>query len=306
MQSLQDLWDEVEARVSALPEGRLMIDTMIANHWHVDFTEGAGPYGGADIANRRLMLRCDLGADYCVAAFPHEGFHVLQSEQCPEVGNFFHYMAEAKGEARPHRSDLILADPADFVAALNLMEIGAYAVGTDFVYRLADAGDDAALSAYRAMSPLCPVFDRMATVRGICDITIGGAVVMECAGGMSILPASRTAFAATIAGHAWYWNFHDQKTGRPIREEYHAHLLDNLSALCETRNTPYFNFLASGQISPRFRSLEREDFMKLGAGYRFNPFDMPGLTDIMSDGYRRSFGDRQQRCVETLRMAMMG
>jgi hypothetical protein len=181
-----------------------------------------------------------------------------------------------------------LAMPSDFLRAMNMMEMSAYAVHTDFASRLAgEAGDPGAYAALSASHGfLCDIYNQVVTMDGFEFIEYADKRVTDCGQGLMMLPHCKRDFAMAAAGYRWYWDGMIPATKNSTRYAYNDPLINMLEARCVFKSASYFALLAEGAIKPRFVNLERADIVRLGEGYRSNPLDMPGFEDVSSPCYR--------------------
>jgi len=171
--------------------------------------------------------------------------------------------------------------PYDFLWAMNMMEMAAYAVQTDFVHQLAArGGDDGPLKELkRHMCPFADIYEDVRNRRTIGRIGLENHTFMKDDLAEDIDPAFARDYATAAVGYFWFWGSSGQ--GSPLN--YNTHLVDAAHENGKARLTDQFNKAARGAS---FKTWDRADILRLGKGYTVNPLDVPGFDDVTTVPYR--------------------
>jgi hypothetical protein len=286
---------EAENRIRALPEGRAMIDFMYKQGYDIEFMDELDSVAAHDLVKKKIYFRSDADADTITAFLPHEIFHAMQFENLPEMRNFAQYTTRNPDYKPALLGDVLMPEPSEYLFALNMMEIAAHAVSTDFVCRLAsEAGDHAARRAYECHYPdMVDCYDKIFGSKDLPGLRSCDRMIANFRSVTSLDPNKDRARAATAAALHWFWQA-DLDTG-PARLHYNDSTIELLEDSCRRRLAPIFNLAGSGAARPAFAQFDRSDILKLGEGYSFNPLNVPGFEDMMSPDYRNEISEDNKR-----------
>jgi hypothetical protein len=211
------------------------------------------------------------------------------------------YFASTLKDIPGAKGDVYMPQPADYLWALNMMEIAAYAVGTDFVKRLGEAGDDGALSAYEHIcGPLSAAYDQVMGMETLRTLKIGDQKILDLGEHTKVAPEAKRAFAAATAAYYWFWNKDEDEKAAP-RDFYNDLHMIVAERVCRYRCAPVFRMAGRGQIRACFAEFDRADIEKLGEGYAaFNPLTVRGFNDIDGPEYRRDFTETNRQRIRAI------
>lgn len=205
---------------------------------------------------------------------PHEAMHALQFAACPDLLAFHSTIV---CDVPPPPSLPVMPRPYDYLWAMNMAEMAAYAVQVDFAHQLATRGeDDGALTALNArMGGLGRLYPQVIACEKIARLGVGKRLFMH--GTQDVLSAEQSRACATAAtGYLWFWAGVDTM-------HYNTHLVDAAAEKARNNLSAQFNMAAA---KPQFRKWARADIVRLGTGYPVNPLDVPGFDDVSTPPYR--------------------
>lgn len=262
-------------RVAAIPEGQALLAHLKAH----DYTLHLGPLDCAAclLPQDKILAVSDKANTEEMALFlAHESFHAVQFDNCPDLYAFF--VAAVCGG---HMPGVAVPRPYDFLWAMNMMEMAAYAVQTDFVHQLAArAGDDGPLNELkRHMRPFADIYEDVRHRRTIGRIGLENRTFMKDEQAEHIDPDFARDYATAAVGYFWFWG--SSGPGSPLN--YNTHLVDVAHDNGKARLSESFNRAAGGM---KFRTWDRADILRLGKGYNVNPLDVPGFDDVAAPLYR--------------------
>jgi hypothetical protein len=293
-----------EKRICALPEGRDMIKFLREAGYTVEYKDGLESAAAHDFVNKKIWVQRGVDEDALTAFLPHEIFHAMQYARAPEIARVTAYLGGMTDYKSGEKGQVELAMPADYLWAHAAMEIAAYAVGTDFVCRLASvAGDKAARRAYdRYCRDMSETYDEIMSLRTIKNLAVGTRLIADFGNGVKFVTDAQRGYAAAAASFLWFWSA-ITKDG-PVRLHYQDGAMKGIENNCRRRLAPIFRLAAEGDITFGFRELTRADILKLGEGYSFNPLDVPGFEDIAGPDYRRGFSDANKERIRNIEATM--
>jgi hypothetical protein len=289
-------------RICAIAEGQQLVSFLSDHDYQLHLMPLDSP-GGLLPDQKIMLLDAGQSADDMVVFLPHEAFHAVQFENCPDIRAF--YSAVVSGRPADKPGTLVLPRPRDFLWAMNVMEMAAYGVQTDFVFRLAAAGgDDAPLKLYKAYSPpLAKAYDGMMRSRDVREITIAGQTCLRVPDGEKIEDDFKRDYAAATASYFWYWGTATEE-GKPASLHYNDHLVRAAHNAATQKVSPLFNALAAGAVKPRLRACTSGDAVRLGRGYAVNPLDVPGFDDVSGAAYRNRISPENKQKLQVVARAL--
>jgi hypothetical protein len=262
-------------RVAAIDEGRALVSYLKDHKYSLHL---APLDCAACLVPDQKILAVDASrsTEEMALFLAHEAFHAVQFGNCPDLYAF--YVAAVCAGEMPGAP---VPRPYDFLWAMNMMEMAAYAVQTDFVHQLAErGGDDGPLKELkRYMGPFADIYEDVRHRRTIGRIGLENRTFMKDDLAEDIDPGFARDYATAAVGYFWFWG--SSGPGSPLN--YNTHLVDAAHENGKARLTEQFNRAARGV---NFRTWERTDIIRLGKGYTVNPLDVPGFDDITGAAYR--------------------
>jgi hypothetical protein len=287
------------ARIAAIPEGQGLVDALDRQDYRLHLMPLDTPAGLLPDM-RTVLVQDSLSEDDMVVFLPHEAFHAEQFANCPDLAAFHTYVVMAEqGSNPPPAGTITVPRPHDFVWGMNMMELAAYGVQTDFVFQLAErSGDDAPLARfYTRMKPLADTYAAVRDSNTLAELSGGGRCFLRADAGDIISPDFRRDYATAAAGYFWFWATKDCE-GTLMGLHYNDHLVDSANENSRARVSPLFNAMAAGQTRVAFRKWDAADVLRLGRGYPVNPLNVPGFEDVTTPPYRNRM---TRECAQRLR-----
>jgi hypothetical protein len=298
-------------RVSAVSEGAELIDFLRQSNYDLDI------FGPTDDHVRRAQAMChplhrkiyfheSSTLDQMAAYLPHEAFHALQFDQVPALVNFMGSVVTDTVTPSIYfdKSDVVeLIHPDDMLYAYNLLEMGAFAMQSHVISKMADAGDIAVHnSQIRANNSCLMLYESIMDTAGVASLTIGDRTIFN-SGAVNVLPKyGHRKVATAVTAYAWFWNAgHREEDGTESydRLTYNAGKAELTLKSVFNKRAPYFAMKEDGYRFD-FRPLERSEISLLGTGCGQQMFDIAEFDDITDAAYRTAMTPESRNTIDAI------
>ncbi len=296
---------QARERVSAVWEGAELINFLDDTGYHLVIRE----------LPKNIMASCNpvdriisfnsmtADADNIASTISHEAFHGLQFDQVPAFLNFDVCLLRHGDKPALYfdkKNPVDIMHPDDLIYANNLLEMGAFAMQSHIVNKMArEAGDDAArYAAIRFCNFSVSYYQRIYQMRDFSGLNLGDIEIISAPKQYVMAKYGREAVATAVTAYNWFWNdISDKKV--PSRYAYSASKSDFLLARIFNEESPYFAMKRAGYEFD-FQPLSKEQIRLLGTGCGQNMFSLPDFADVTSAAYRQ---EMSAQCRENIAKA---
>lgn len=252
--------------------------------------------GGIDWFGEEITVSDQLNAADMASVIVHEAYHGMQLANSPALTAAVALFV--KGFGLPPGQSVEVLRPRDLLWVFNAMEMGAYAVQTDFAVQLADrAGDDGLLhSVHTPVGALSRLYRVVSQAENDFALRLKDKILLNIysAEEQAMHKAFNRDYAAAAVAHHWFWSGQQTDTqGRQLNLHYNDHLMTRVAYGMKAGAAPVFHAAAG---DARFVAWGHQDIARMGRGYAINPLDVPGAARADGPAYR-SLATRENTAI---------
>lgn len=285
-------------RVTAVSEGSALMDFLGDEGYALQMAEmPRGIWAQCSPVTRHLYFNVEASADEIAAYLPHEAFHGIQFSKLPLLSNFFACMQSSEPPEILVRDGNIVdvLKPSEYLYALNLSEMAAYAVQVDVVTKMEQQASDAAAGACldKNLGSLKRIYEDVAAQDDLARIVVSGRALINAPHNIVGSVYSSDKIATDFLARHWFWASSRGIDNEPNRLHYADGHMEFFAEKSEDPKS-YYNFMRGEGYAFEFRALSDEEIRSLGRGCGYDVFGAPEFDDVRSDDYRAVITDENR------------